>query len=159
MLFNETVGLSHTTNNTVLNKDSSELCLPSWILNAANVQSVYISDTVIMIVSIPFAIFAVVANLAVIVTIIRTPSLQRPVNVLLCSLAAVDCLTGLAVQPVFVAWRFLLHRTKDPCKLVHLYQASRSLNNPTKMFKFLPRLNCEACRCQKAMESSSKSRV
>ena len=127
MLFNETVGLSHTTNNTVLNKDSSELCLHSWILNAANVQSVYISDTVIMIVSIPFAIFAVVANLAVIVTIIRTPSLQRPVNVLLCSLAAADCLTGLAVQPVFVAWRFLLHRTKDPCKLVHLYQASRSL--------------------------------
>ena len=80
-----------------------------------------------MIVSIPFAIFAVVANLAVIVTIIRTPSLQRPVNVLLCSLAAADCLTGLAVQPVFVAWRFLLHRTKDHCKLVHLYQASRSL--------------------------------
>ena len=102
MLFNETVGLSHTTNNTVLNKDSSELCLPSWILNAAYVQSVYISDTVIITLSIPFAIFAVVANLAVIITIIRSPPLHRPVNVLPCSLAASDFLTGLVVQPVYI---------------------------------------------------------
>ena len=71
--------------------------------------------------------FAVIANLVVIVTIVRSPSLHRPVNVLLCSLAASDFLTGLVVQPVYVAWRFLLHHTKDPCKLVHLYQASKSL--------------------------------
>ena len=71
MLINKTGGLNNTVNNTVLNHDSSELCLPSWILNAVNVQSVYISDTGIMVVNIPFAIFAVIANLAVIVTIIR----------------------------------------------------------------------------------------
>ena len=127
MLVNETAGLNNTVNNIVLNHDSSELCLPSWIINASNVQSVYISDTVITVVNIPFAIFAAVANLAVIVTIIRTPSLHRPVNVLLCSLAASDCLTGLVVQPVYIAWRFLLHHIKDPCELVHLYQASKSL--------------------------------
>ena len=127
MLVNETAGLNHTVNNIVLNHDSSELCLPSWILNAVNVQSVYISDTVITVVNIPFAIFAVVANLAVIITIIRSPPLHRPVNVLLCSLAASDFLTGLVVQPVYIAWRFLLHHIKDPCELVHLYQASKSL--------------------------------
>ena len=70
MLINKTGGLNNTANNTVLNRDSSELCLPSWILNAVNVKSVYISDTGIMVVNIPFAIFAVIANLVIIVTII-----------------------------------------------------------------------------------------
>ena len=137
MLINKTGGLNNTANNTVLNRDSSELCLPSWILNAVNVKSVYISDTGIMVVNIPFAIFAVIANLVVIVTIIRSPSLHRPVNVLLCSLAASDCLTGLVLQPVYVAWRFLLHQSQDPCKLVYLYQASRRLPQMLLGFTFV----------------------
>ena len=127
MLSNKTRGLNNIANSTALNNDSSELCLPSWILDAVNVQSVYISDTVITVVSIPFALFAVVANLAVLVIIIRSPSLHRPVNVMLCSLAASDCLTGLVLQPVYIAWRFLLHHFQDTCKLVHLYQASKSV--------------------------------
>ena len=75
--------------------------------------------------------------LVVIVTIIRSPSLHRPVNVLLCSLAASDCLTGLVLQPVYVAWRFLLHHSQDPCELVYLYQASKSLPQMLLGFTFL----------------------
>ena len=127
MLIDEKGGLNNTANSTVLNRDSSKPCLPSWTLDAVNDPSVYISDTSIILVNVPSAMFAVIANLVVIVIIVRSPSLHRPVNVLLCSLAASDFLTGLVVQPVYVAWRFLLHHTKDPCKLVHLYQASKSL--------------------------------
>lgn len=121
-------GSKSETNATNSKNFSASSCLPSWTLNAVNFNFVYANDIVVTIVNIPFAIFAFLVNLAVIVTIIRTPSLHRPVNVLLCGLAAADCLTGLVAQPVYASWRFLLHHVADPCKLVHLYQASSSLS-------------------------------
>lgn len=114
-------------NSTVSTHEQSSECLPSWILDAIGVQSVYVSDLAVTAVQIPSAVFAILSNLAVIVSIIRTPSLHLPVNVLLGSLATADCLTGLVVQPVYAAWRLLLHHLRDPCSLVHLYQASKSL--------------------------------
>ena len=114
-------------NSTVSTQEQSSDCLPSWIINAIGVKTVYASDIALTVVHIPSAIFAFLSNLAVIVTIIRTPSLHVLVNVLLCGLAASDCLTGLVVQPVYASWRFLLHHLRDPCTLVHLYQASKSL--------------------------------
>ena len=114
-------------NGTDPTHDQSLDCLPSWILDAIGIKTVYVSDFALTVVQIPSAIFAFLSNLAVIVTIIRTPSLHVPVNVLLCGLATADCLTGLVVQPVYAAWRFLLHHLRDPCSLVHLYQASKSL--------------------------------
>ena len=121
-------GTNEKPNNTFLyHERQSASCLPWWVLNATSVQSVYFSDVVLTIINIPFATFAFLVNLVVTLTIIRTPSLHRPVNVLLCSLAAADCLTGLVGQPVYASWRFALHHVVDPCKLVHLYQASKSL--------------------------------
>lgn len=134
LLINETFlnatngGLNDSLRNgTVSTHEQSSGCLPSWILDAMGVQAVYVSDIVLTVVHIPSAIFAFLSNLAVIVAIIRTPSLHVPVNVLLCGLATADCLTGLVVQPVYASWRFLLHHLRDPCSLVHLYQASKSL--------------------------------
>ncbi|KAJ7382162.1 hypothetical protein OS493_036714 [Desmophyllum pertusum] len=128
LLMNGTNGsLDNSLNGTMSIHEQSSQCLPSWVLNAIGVKSVYASDIAVAIVNISFAIFAFLSNLAVIATIIRTPSLHAPVNVLLCGLAAADCLTGLVVQPVYASWRFLLHHLGEPCRLVHLYQASRSL--------------------------------
>ena len=129
MKINETLldGSRNRSSSAVFNHSQSSSCLPTWILNAINIQYVYASDIVVTIVNILFAFFAFLVNLAVIVIIIRTPSLHRPVNVLLCSLATADCLAGLVAQPVYASWRFLLHHVMDPCKLVHLYQASQSL--------------------------------
>lgn len=134
MLINETfinkireILNSSLTNSTASDREQSLDCLPSWILDAIGVKSVYASDIALMVVNIPFAIFAFLSNLAVIVTIIRTSSLHVPVNVLLCGLATADCLTGLVVQPLYASWRFLLHHLEFPCRLVHLYQASKSL--------------------------------
>ena len=114
-------------NGTISSNEQSAECLPTWILNAIGVRPVYASDIAVTVVHIPFAIFAFLANLAVIATIIRTSSLHVPVNVLLCGLATADCLTGLVAQPVYASWRFLLHHLEDPCRLVHLHQASKSL--------------------------------
>ncbi|KAL9957339.1 hypothetical protein ACROYT_G038965 [Oculina patagonica] len=119
--------LNNSTNGVISSSEQSTECLPSWILDAIGVKSVYASDIAVTFINIPFAIFAFLANLAVIATIVRTPFLHVPVNVLLCSLAAADCLTGLVAQPVYASWRFLLHHLGDPCRLVHLYQASKSL--------------------------------
>ena len=124
---NKSSNSSLTNGTSSVNLEQSSDCLPSWILDAIGVKSVYFSDVAITVVHIPFAIFAFLSNLAVIVTIIRTPSLHVPVNVLLCSLATANCLTGVAAQPLYASWRFLLHHLEDPCSLVHLYQASKSL--------------------------------
>ena len=134
LLINETFsnatngGLNNSLRNSTIStlRQSSD-CLPSWILNAIGVSSVYASDIVLTVLHIPSAIFAFLSNLAVVVTIIRTPSLHVPVNVLLCGLAAANCLKALVAQPVFVSWRFLLHHHGNPCSLVHLYQATKSL--------------------------------
>lgn len=119
---------NNDTSNIILFNDNQSLhCLPYVTLVAVGVDYVYVSDLVVTILNFSFAIFAFLVNLAVIVTIIRTPSLHRPVNALLCGLAAADCLTGLVAQPVHASWRFLLHHIADPCKLVHLYYATKSL--------------------------------
>lgn len=123
--------LYHGSNNAsisrVLGLNVSSPCLPTWTLNAVEVRTVYASDIAVAVANVSTAIFAFAVNLLVVVTIIRTPSLHRPVNVLLCGLAIADCLTGLVAQPVYASWRVMLHHAADPCKLVHLYQASKSL--------------------------------
>ena len=89
--------------------------LPLWLPIPSNDTASYIHDVVLCAVNIPFCIFAFLGNLAVIVAVIKTPSLQRPCNILLCSLATTDCLTGLIAQPIFVAWRLMIHRIHDSC--------------------------------------------
>lgn len=116
---------NHTANGTDSRLFSS--CLPSRIVAATNMTSAYLSDVIITIFNIPSAIFAFLINLVIIITVVRTPSLHRPVNVLLCGLATADCLTGLVSQPVYVSWRLSLHHAADLCKAAPLFQASQSL--------------------------------
>ena len=89
--------------------------LPEWVPIPNNETASFVSDVVLCAVSAPFCVFAFLANLAVILAVIRTPSLQRPSNILLCSLATTDCLTGLIAQPLFLAWRLMIHRIHEPC--------------------------------------------
>ena len=118
----------NSSNDSTFDPQQSSPCpLSPRILSAINNSSVYVSDIMLTIVNIPSATFAFLVNLVIIVTIIRSPSLHRPANVLLCSLANADCLTGLVTQPVYVAWRLSLHHAEDPCALTHLFQASKSL--------------------------------
>ena len=110
-------------NITSMNRDDSVICLSSWI----DSWSVYISDITVVAVNFLFSIFATLINLAVIVTVKRTPVLHRPFNALICSLAAADFLSGLIAQPVYASWRLLLHTTKDPCGLEPFFQVTESL--------------------------------
>ena len=75
----------------------------------------FIHEVAVSAVNVPCCIFAFLGNLAVIVAVIKTPSLQRPCNILLCGLAITDCLTGLIAQPIFVAWRLMIHRIHESC--------------------------------------------
>ena len=96
--------------------ENSTTCgLPSWIGILRNDTTAYINSILLATVNVPCAIFAFLSNLAIIVTIIKKPSLQKPCNILLCSLAFADCLTGITTQPMFVAWRFVLQRAQQWC--------------------------------------------
>ena len=89
--------------------------LPQWVPLPRNDPASFVNDFVVCVINIPLCIFAFLGNLAVIIAVIKTPSLQRPCNILLCSLAITDCLTGLVAQPLFVAWRLTIHRIHESC--------------------------------------------
>ena len=76
--------------------------LPEWVPVPTNDSTTSIIDLVVAGSNVPFGIFAFLSNFAIIVTALKTPSLQRPSNILLCSLATSDCLVGLVAQPLFL---------------------------------------------------------
>lgn len=80
----------------------------------------------VIVINTPFAIFAVISNIVVLTTICKATELRIPANILLCSLALTDLLVGLVTQPLFVAWRMMLHYPSTICRseLLHsLYEA------------------------------------
>ena len=97
------------------NDDRSACGLSYWTPIPSNDTASFVHDVVLCAVNIPFCVFAFLGNLAVIVAVIKTPSLQSPCNILLCSLCVTDCLTGLIAQPMFVAWRLVIHRIHESC--------------------------------------------
>ena len=106
--------------------------LPDWVAFPANDSTSYINDAVAVGVNVPLGIFAFLSNLVIIVTVAKTPNLQRPSNILLCSLAAIDCLVGLTSQPLFFIWRLMLHRARKSCYLqTELFELRYVLNTLT----------------------------
>ena len=96
-------------------EDNARCGLPQWVPIPGNDTTFFVNDAVLCAVNVPFCVFAFLGNLAVIVAVITTPSLQRPCNILLCSLATTDCLTSLIAQPIFVAWRLMIYRIHESC--------------------------------------------
>ncbi|KAL9969521.1 hypothetical protein ACROYT_G021743 [Oculina patagonica] len=96
--------------------ENGAICgLPGWIGIARNDTVAYIDDILFAVVNGPSAMFAFLSNLAIIVTVVKNPSLQRPSNILRCSLAFADCLAGITAQPMLVAWRVLFQRAQQSC--------------------------------------------
>ena len=92
----------------------TDICnLPDWVPVPTNGSTISLIKVVVVGSNVPFGIFAFLSNFAIIVTVLKTPSLQRPSNILLCSLATSDCLVGLVAQPLFVTWWMLIQRVKD----------------------------------------------
>lgn len=118
---------------------STTVCgLPTWIaFPPANDSTSYINDTVALAVNIPMSIFAFVSNLTIIVIVTRTPQLRTPSNILLCSLAATDCLQGLTSQPLFYIWRLMLHRARQSCDYqIELFEGRYVFNTLTSGWSF-----------------------
>ena len=113
------------------NEDRSVCGVPYFAPVPSNDAESFMRNVVLFAVNVPFCIFAFLGNLAVIVAVIKTPSLQRPCNILLCSLCAADCLTGLIAQPVFLAWRLVIHRIHESCD----HQAEPRADHQAELFK------------------------
>ena len=88
---------------------------PHWLPVPTEDSVSFVSDIILCLIITPSAIFGFLGNLAVIIAVIKTPSLQLPSNILLCSLAITDCLTCLVTMPMFISWRLLVHRIYDSC--------------------------------------------
>ena len=108
--------------------NATTLCgLPTSIAFPANDSASFVNDVIAAGVNSSLSVFAFLSNLLVIITVVKTLSLQRPANVLLCSLAATDCLTGVTTQPLFFIWRLMLYRARHSCYLQIELEEARSL--------------------------------
>ena len=92
----------------------TDICnLPEWVPFPTNDSTTTIIDPVVAGSNVPFGIFAFLSNLTVIVTVLKTPSLQRLSNILPCSPATSDCLVGLVAQPLFFTWSTHIQGAQD----------------------------------------------
>ena len=88
-----------------------------WIGIHRNDTAAYLNDMILVTVNGCLAIFSFLSNLVIIVTVIKTPSLQKPCNILLSNLAFADCLTGVIVQPCLLCGDFFF---KEPSSHVYI---------------------------------------
>ena len=99
-----------------MKEENATICgLPGWTALTRNETVSFINNVLLAAVNAPCAIFAFLCNLAVIVTVTKNPSLQRPCSILLCSLACTDFLTAVIAQPMFVVWRLILPNARESC--------------------------------------------
>ena len=92
-----------------------------------NDTATFINDVVFAAVNVPFCVFAVFSNLVAIVVVVKTTALHKPFNMLLCSLAYADCLTGAIAQPLFIARRLVIHRAHVSCPVLSRFCARLSI--------------------------------
>ena len=64
--------------------------LPFWLQILSNNTSTFITNAVLGAINVPFCVWAFLGNLAVVIAICKTPSLQRPTNRELVMLSAYD---------------------------------------------------------------------
>ena len=102
-----------------------------------NDTAAFISDAVLTAVNVPLCVFAFLSNFVTIVAVVRTPALHKPSNILLCSMAFADCLSGFISQPLFIARRLMIHRAHISCDYqLELYVLHRCLIRLTTFLSF-----------------------
>ena len=95
---------------------STNMCgFPMWVPAPKNDTVSQLNVTIVALVNVPICVFAFLSNLLIILAVIRIPAVQKPCNILLCSLASADCLTGAIAQPLFVVWLLMLRRIYWSC--------------------------------------------
>ena len=108
---------------TMFSNRTSQMSCRQEILDSKSYH--YDLNISIIVINTPFAIFAVLSNLLIVITIGKSQELRVPANILLGSLAVTDLLVGLITQPLFITWRLMLHYPSTICnsEVVHsLYE-------------------------------------
>lgn len=112
--------------------------LPVGDVIQVNDTAAFINDVVLAAINAPLCVFAFLSNLVAIVTVVKTPSLLKPSNILLCSMAFADCLSGIIAQPLFIARRLMAHRAHVSCDYqLELYISFRSTFRLTNLASFV----------------------
>ena len=110
-------------NLTMFSNRTSQMSCRQEILDSKSYH--YDLNISIIVINTPFAIFTVLSNLLIVITIGKSQELRVPANILLGSLAVTDLLVGLITQPLFITWRLMLHYPSTICnsEVVHsLYE-------------------------------------
>ena len=100
----------------------NECLLSSFILRDTSSKN-HTSDIILSAVNATTAVFGLVSNLAIAVTMIRKKLTATPCDILIGSLALVDCVAAIVAKPLYIALRMFLHLDQVAC------DSLRSLTN------------------------------
>ena len=95
-------------------------------------RTVQLSYVITIVLDAIFAIFAVIGNGTVMISLKQTKSLHSPSNVLLCSLVASDFLTGLVLQPLATGFKLeeIQGNWKESCYIRLVFNRSMWMLSP-----------------------------
>lgn len=113
-------------NFTVYFRPQTDCTLSIYNIYTDDIDSVRAASFIICLINTLSSIVAVIGNLLIILSVVRTSALHSPSNVLLCCLAITDFLTGLVTQPLFV------------CSVVARIAKSYDLYCTASLLSFLP---------------------
>lgn len=96
------------------NGRENECLLSSFILWDASSKN-YTSDVMLSVVNGTTAVFALLSNLAITVTMIKKTLIATPYDILIGSLTLVDCVAAIVAKPLYIALRMFLHHDQVAC--------------------------------------------
>ena len=99
-----------------------ECLLSSFILWDTSSKS-HTNDVMLSVVNGTTAVFALLSNLAITVTMIKKTLIVTPYDILIGSLTLVDCVAAIVAKPLYIALRMFLHHDQVAC------DSLRSLTN------------------------------
>ena len=104
------------------NGREDECLLSSFILWDTSSKN-YTSDVMLSVVNGTTAVFALLSNLAITVTMIKKTLIATPYDILIGSLKLVDCVAAIVAKPLYIVLRMFLHHDQMAC------DSLRSLTN------------------------------
>ena len=100
------------------NGGENECLLSSFIL-WDNSSKNHTNDVILSLMNGTTAVFALLSNLAITVTMIKKKLIATPYDILIGSLTLVDCVAAIVAKPLYIALRMSLHHDQVTCDSLH----------------------------------------
>ena len=97
------------------NNGGEKECLVSSFILWDTSSKNHTNDVIVSAVNATTAVFALLSNLAITVTMIKKKLIASPYDILIGSLTLVDCVAAIVAKPLYIALRMFLYHDQVAC--------------------------------------------